>query len=645
VQRGKTDVLVAVALELDALCEPGVADQCLELDPQIVGHLLDERVALGMHRGAVQRMRPLARHTQEAGGLLVCARTDSRDVEQFRASLEPPRCLAVRDDPLGQRCSDARDIRQQRCARCVEIDADGVDAALDDLVELATKQRLVDVVLILTDPDRLRIQLDELGQRVLQPPGDRNGPAHRQIELGKLFPRDLRRAVDARPRLTHQDDVDCTQIVRLAHDLTHEGRRLTARRAVAHRDDLRRVSREERLELPCRLVALALSAVWIDRRTLEITTGCVDGRALAPRSESGIDTQYRALPERRCQQERAQILREDIDRRAIGAKLELDTDVALDARREQPLPAVLQRRLELARERALTPATHDAENPEPHPLGLHIDVCSEQSLGLAALDGEEAVRRNRRDLLGVVVVLLELRTLAAGLLLDRSADEEPLALEDLAHVTADVGMMRDRLSDDVARPGQRRVDIGHGELVVCVLANELTGLHAWIAIVGLLENPIGQRLEPATTGLLRTCSALLPIRKVEVFELGARLAPLDGLAKLRCQLALALNRLEHRLATLRQRFELLARLGDVPDGDLVDAAGRFLPVPGDEGHRATVVEQADDRGDPVPADIDAASHVGDEFGLSTHTVSRVWSSRGPGAPRFTGSPFILHASA
>ena len=46
---------------------------------------------------------------------------------------------------------------------------------------------LVHVVLVLTDADRLRLDLDELGQRVLQPPGDGDRAAQRHVESGNSF--------------------------------------------------------------------------------------------------------------------------------------------------------------------------------------------------------------------------------------------------------------------------------------------------------------------------------------------------------------------------------------------------------------------------------------------------------------------------
>src|SRR5208283_4390772 len=46
---------------------------------------------------------------------------------------------------------------------------------LDDSVEGAGEPGLIDVMLILSDADRLRVDLHELGKRVLQAPCDRHG--------------------------------------------------------------------------------------------------------------------------------------------------------------------------------------------------------------------------------------------------------------------------------------------------------------------------------------------------------------------------------------------------------------------------------------------------------------------------------------
>ena len=68
---------------------------------------------------------------------------------------------------------------------------------------VARELRLADVVLVLADADRLRIDAHQLGERVLQPARDRDGAAQRDVEVRELLRRQLRRRVDRRARFRH----------------------------------------------------------------------------------------------------------------------------------------------------------------------------------------------------------------------------------------------------------------------------------------------------------------------------------------------------------------------------------------------------------------------------------------------------------
>ncbi len=77
-----------------------------------------------------------------------------------------------------------------------------------------------DVVLVLADADALRIDLHQLGQRVLQPAGDRDRAADGDVQLGELLARGVAGAVDAGPRLAdhHHRHVEREVAQRLAHE-------------------------------------------------------------------------------------------------------------------------------------------------------------------------------------------------------------------------------------------------------------------------------------------------------------------------------------------------------------------------------------------------------------------------------------------
>src|SRR5688500_16030138 len=101
--------------------------------------------------------------------------------------------VAVRDDAFREREADACDARQEPRARGVELDADAVDAAFHHVIELLAESGLRYVVLILADADAFRIDLHELGQRVLQATRDADRAADREVELGKLLASDVAR--------------------------------------------------------------------------------------------------------------------------------------------------------------------------------------------------------------------------------------------------------------------------------------------------------------------------------------------------------------------------------------------------------------------------------------------------------------------
>ena len=76
---------------------------------------------------------------------------------------------------------------EQRHRGGVDVDADGIDAVLDDGIEVARQLGLRDVVLVLADADGFGVDLDQFGQRVLQAAGNGDGAADRDVEVGEFL--------------------------------------------------------------------------------------------------------------------------------------------------------------------------------------------------------------------------------------------------------------------------------------------------------------------------------------------------------------------------------------------------------------------------------------------------------------------------
>ena len=116
--------------------------------------------------------------------------------------------VAELDDLLRGAFVDAGDVAQQRPGRGVEIHADAVDAAFNHRLQRFVQLALIDIMLILADADRLRIELHQFGQRVLQAARDGNGSANGEVEVGKLLARDVGGGIDGGAGFVHRHAKD-----------------------------------------------------------------------------------------------------------------------------------------------------------------------------------------------------------------------------------------------------------------------------------------------------------------------------------------------------------------------------------------------------------------------------------------------------
>src|SRR5438552_2336423 len=94
---------------------------------------------------------------------------------------------------------------KERYAGRVQVHANLIHARFDDGVERVLELPGADIVLIQADTDVLRIDLDQLAERVLQPAADGDGAAQRGIVAGKLFTADRTGGVHACPGFVNDD--------------------------------------------------------------------------------------------------------------------------------------------------------------------------------------------------------------------------------------------------------------------------------------------------------------------------------------------------------------------------------------------------------------------------------------------------------
>jgi len=106
-------------------------------------------------------------------------------------------------------------------------------------------------VLILSNADGFRIDLDKLRERVLEPARDGDGAAHREVEIRKLLACDVRCRVHAGARLTNSDGEDVLDSL-VAQKAAHKGVRFARCRPIPDGDGAHIVPSQQSFELGCR---------------------------------------------------------------------------------------------------------------------------------------------------------------------------------------------------------------------------------------------------------------------------------------------------------------------------------------------------------------------------------------------------------
>ena len=155
-----------------------------------------------MDRGIVQRVLASA-DPQKPRCLFEGLRPEFRDLAQAITALVRPMLVAVCDNALGQCRVHTRNVLQQFARRGIHVNTHEVHAAFHRFVEPLLEQLLVHVVLVLPHPYGFRIDLDELGERILQPTADADRAADRDVQVRKFFAREHARGIHRGPGLTH----------------------------------------------------------------------------------------------------------------------------------------------------------------------------------------------------------------------------------------------------------------------------------------------------------------------------------------------------------------------------------------------------------------------------------------------------------
>jgi len=195
------------------------------------------------------------------------------------------------------------------------------------------------------------------------------------------------------------------------------------------------------------------------------------------------------------------------------------------------------------------------------------------------------VRRHGADRFRIVVVVAEFLAFFAFLAFDHRRHQHALIEQIVAQLAEQFGRFAELLREDVACAVERSLDIGDAFLCIDVLRGFRLRIEQRVR-----EQCVGERLQAGLAGDLRTRAALRLVRQIEVFEHLLAVGAFDRGAQLVRQLALFVDARDDRGAAVFEFAQIQQAFFERAQLRVVEIAGDFLPVSGDERNGRSFIE-------------------------------------------------------
>ena len=577
-QGGHPHVLRHVMLQADAGTQFLVCDQLVDRAVHVGGHTLHQRIALRMDSRIVQRVRPLG-NAQEAGTLLKSLCSHAGHLKEFTARSERTVLGTVVHDVLGQLRSQAGNVSEQVLACRVHIHTHQIHTVYHRLVKRLFQSSLVYVVLVLPHADGFRINLHQLGQRVHQPAPDGHSSPHRDIVIGKLLTRRLRRRVDGSSVFTHHEGLHPARICQAGHKLF----RLATGRPVADGDGLDGILFDQGREFARGLCPLVARGMRINGLIVQQSALRVEAHDLASRPVARVDGQHAFLTQRRCQQELAQVGRKHTNGFFVSPLLAPGCKLCLDGRFQQAFVSIGHSRSHLLPASVTRTDKLTLQAFQRFGVVGRRDVHLQETLGLAPANGQQTVGRTTLQGFTEIEIIMKLRSFFLLALHHLGRNHGP-AGKLCPHRPARPFVFAHLLGQDVAGAFQRVVHVFH-------IAFHESPHPLFQPVLTLHEQHHGQGFQSFLPGRLGSGLTLRLVGQIKVFQFRRVPTLLDTFPQFVSHFSLPLDGGHDGCFALDQFFQPFVPIAHFAHFHLVKRTGRFLPVAADERDGSPFVEQ------------------------------------------------------
>ena len=305
---------------------------------QLLQQFSGSLIGLRMYTCHIQRVAASA-DPQEPCTLLICFRTQSGNLQQLPSVRKSAVFISPVNDGSSRLLRDAGDIFQKGIGGCIQIDADLVDAGLDHTFQLPPEFLLITVMLILSDADRLRIDLDQLRQRILQAARDGCGTSLSHIEFGEFLRCQFACRIDGSSGFIDDHIVHLLRsgAIDFRQDLRDHLLGFPRCSAVSAGNECDMVFRDQALDRLLRSFDLCgcCRRRRINHRGIQNFTGAVNDCDLATCPKGRVPSEDDLSRDRRLHQKLPQVLSEHFDCPVLRLLRQRIAKFSLDRRRDQ----------------------------------------------------------------------------------------------------------------------------------------------------------------------------------------------------------------------------------------------------------------------------------------------------------------------
>ncbi len=211
----------------------------------------------------------------------------------------------------------------------------------------------------------------------------------------------------------------------------------------------------------------------------------------------------------------------------------------------------------------------------------------QHALVAAPKQRQGAMGRNFLERFPVVEVVAELGPFF-GLVLDYPRAQHGVVPKILAQAGQQFGVLGELFHQDLPRPVESRLDVGNAAVGI-----DEAGSQRFRRLRRIVQESVSQRRQAGFTGDLGPGAALGLVRQVEVFQPGLGIGGEDGGFQVGTQLALLADAGEDDAAPFFEFAQITQPFLQQAQLRVVQPAGGFLAVAGDEGHCGTAIQQGD----------------------------------------------------